>query len=292
MKFQLGFNGERFIYLPLSVLNNINENPLISDLYIYSIGYFSKANYHYIDRPNGCDQFLLIICKDGKGKVNILDKEYTLSANQFIILPPNIKHRYKADLEKPWSIYWFHFKGFKAEHIFNEKKCFFKIGKIDLQSMNKCFNLFEEIYSILKQELTRINLIRANYCFTYLISCLIYEETNETHNYKSEYNGSIINRSIYYMNQNINNNISLEEISHFLNYSPSHFYRKFIKEIGMSPMKYFKKMKIEKACTLLNKSNLKINQISSLLGYKDPLYFSRVFSKEKGVSPEKFREIK
>ena len=40
MKRELGFKGERFIYLPLSILEQMEKNPLTGDLYIYSLGYF------------------------------------------------------------------------------------------------------------------------------------------------------------------------------------------------------------------------------------------------------------
>lgn len=290
MKFELGFKGERFIYLPFTLLEDIQNISLISDLYLFSLGYFSKANYHYINRPEGCDQYLLIVCKDGKGKVVIAGKEYTLSANQYIILPPHVSHQYNADETDPWSIYWFHFKGAKAEQIFREEQCHLKVGIVDFSTINKCYNVFEEIYNLLNRELTRKNVIHANFCFMYLLGCLVYIGENEDLKFKSEYNGSIINRSVYYMNQNINKKISLEEIAHFLNYSTSHFYRKFIKETGIAPMKYFTKMKMDKACDLLKDTNLKVNQVASLLGYSDSLYFSRVFSKEMGVSPEMFRK--
>lgn len=64
-KVELGFSGERFIYLPIPMIHQIEDSPLTGDLYIYSLGYFSKASHHYINRPEGCDEFLFIYCKAG-----------------------------------------------------------------------------------------------------------------------------------------------------------------------------------------------------------------------------------
>ena len=91
------------------------------------------------------------------------------------------------------------------------------------------------------------------------------------------------------MNKNINKNLTIREIASFLNYSSSYYYCKFMYEIGISPMAYFTKMKINKACNFLENSDLKINQIATLLGYTDPLYFSRVFTKIIGIPPSEYR---
>ena len=48
-------------------------------------------------------------------------------------------------------------------------------------------------------------------------------------------------------------------------------------------------LKIKKACELLDTTGMKINQISLKLGYEDPYYFSRQFSKVMGMSPKGYR---
>ena len=63
----LGFPGERFIYLPLSLIDVMIDSPLTGDLILYSLGHFSHARYHYINRINGCKQYIFIYCKEGKG---------------------------------------------------------------------------------------------------------------------------------------------------------------------------------------------------------------------------------
>ena len=289
MKRELGFKGERFIYLPLSILEQMEKNPLTGDLYIYSLGYFTKAAFHYIERLNGCDQYLLIYCKDGKGHVRIQNRHYELSADQYIILPPHIYHQYEVDEKDPWSIYWFHFKGTKAPYIAQGQDVPHTVTSSVSSRQQNRLELFEEIYTTLKSSLSVEHINYANFCFGYFLSTLLYIQQYRESGGKSEYMGTIINRSIYYMNKNINKNLTVQEIASFVNYSPSYFYRKFMQEIGIAPMTYFTKMKINKAYGLLKDTDLKINQIATLLGYTDPLYFSRVFSKEAGVSPQQYR---
>lgn len=73
-KVELGFSGERFIYLPIPMINLMEDSPLTGDLYLYSMGYFSRASHHYINRPTGCDEFLFIYCKDGCGWIELYGK--------------------------------------------------------------------------------------------------------------------------------------------------------------------------------------------------------------------------
>ena len=292
MKLALGFKGERFIYLPLPLLETMDQNPLTGDLYIYSLGYFTRATHHYFDRPHGCDQYLFIYCKEGCGHIRIEDREYVLHPYQFIILPPNVRHQYEADDTDPWSIYWLHFKGKKASLYatgFDKPTCL----NLSLDSkIEERLNLFEEMYATLKNGFETANINYANVCLNFFLSSLLYLNQfnrSQAGTSKSEYKGCIINWAIYYMHENINKSLTLKDISSYVNYSTSYFYRKFIKETGIAPLSYFTLMKIEKACSLLTTTDMQINQIASLLGYSDPLYFSRVFTKIKSSSPGKVR---
>ena len=48
-------------------------------------------------------------------------------------------------------------------------------------------------------------------------------------------------------------------------------------------------MKMEHACSLLDSTDLSVGAIASRLGYEDPLYFSRLFSRTVGISPRSYR---
>jgi AraC-like DNA-binding protein len=71
------------------------------------------------------------------------------------------------------------------------------------------------------------------------------------------------------------------------NVSASCFARKFKQQIGISPLQYLIDVRINKACELLNTS-VSVREISSIVGYDDPLYFSRLFKKHTGMSPRQY----
>lgn len=71
--------------------------------------------------------------------------------------------------------------------------------------------------------------------------------------------------------------------------SASTFRRYWAKRIGVSPARYAMTLKIEEACRLLVETPMKVGEIADALGFNDPLYFSRRFRQETGVSAAEYR---
>jgi AraC-like DNA-binding protein len=94
------------------------------------------------------------------------------------------------------------------------------------------------------------------------------------------------------MQQNLSHLLSLEDIAASVNYSTSHYSAIFRKKTGFAPIEYFNHLKIQKACQFLHYTDLRIKEISDKLGIEDPYYFSRMFSKLMGVSPNQYRARK
>lgn len=60
--------------------------------------------------------------------------------------------------------------------------------------------------------------------------------------------------------------------------------------MGVTPQQYVINFRINKACELMSNHTLTISDISRSVGYYDTLGFSKIFKKETGVSPRKYRE--
>ena len=92
------------------------------------------------------------------------------------------------------------------------------------------------------------------------------------------------------MQENVERNLTLEQLATYFKYSSSHFSMLFQKETRMSPINYFIRLKIQKACQYIMLTNLKLNEISIKLGFEEPAYFSRIFTRVMGVSPSVYRK--
>ena len=72
--------------------------------------------------------------------------------------------------------------------------------------------------------------------------------------------------------------------------SVSYFLKKFKEVTTKSPMQYILSIRISNAVTLLESTDYNVTEISTIIGYDNPLYFSRIFKKQKGVSPSDYRK--
>ena len=72
--------------------------------------------------------------------------------------------------------------------------------------------------------------------------------------------------------------------------SVSWFLRNFKQILKKSPMQYLLSIRINNAAVLLETTDYNINEISTIVGYDNPLYFSRLFRKQKGLSPSDYRK--
>lgn len=84
-------------------------------------------------------------------------------------------------------------------------------------------------------------------------------------------------------------NVRIEEICHAFGYSKSFLSRLFREYTGQSLAGFARKRKIERAKELIRQSDLNFAQISAILSFENPQYFSRVFKKECGMTPTEFK---
>jgi AraC-like DNA-binding protein len=93
-----------------------------------------------------------------------------------------------------------------------------------------------------------------------------------------------------YIEENYVVDLSLNDLASVVYVSPYHLAHLFKIEIGMSPIQYLIKCRIDKAKKLLAGTNLSVQEISMEVGYPNSNYFNLLFKKIVGESPGKFRK--
>lgn len=95
-----------------------------------------------------------------------------------------------------------------------------------------------------------------------------------------------------YLTENFSKQINLNLIAENLNYSPTHLSRLFQQYYKISPSKYLIKIRMERAKQYMDtQPDMTVHMVGEAVGYPDPGYFSRIFKKYVGVSPQKYREM-
>ena len=290
-KVKHGFAGQRQTVYPFYVIEEALEDPLVGDLVVHSLGYYPKAEHHYIDRPSGCGEYILIYCVKGEGWYVLDGKRHIVPENHFFILPAEQPHQYGASEYDPWYIYWAHFKGKKAQGIWEKLQGLHAIESDDKSRIGDRIAFFDELLNVSESGMDEATVNFVNLSFNHLIGTFLYINAYREAKYPQHQaeNTFFISLATHFMNENIENRLTLKELASHFGYSESYMYRLFYKETHFAPMNYFLHMKIKRACQLLRNTNLKVNQISFKLGFEDPYYFSRIFKKIVGQSPKDYR---
>jgi YesN/AraC family two-component response regulator len=97
--------------------------------------------------------------------------------------------------------------------------------------------------------------------------------------------------AMIYIDNNFTEKISLSTVAQFVHLHPQYFSKYFKKNVGITFTDYIAKLRIKKAKKLMLNSNRTIAQISLEVGYTDPAYFSKVFSKYENHSPYKYKKM-
>lgn len=292
IKLREGFAGQDMFVIPRPVLGRAKQHPLIRSVYPTDIGWFPTAGHHFRQRPGGASQDHLMLCVGGQGFVETDGQRIHLRKDHFLIIPKDTAHTYWAAEDDPWSIYWVHFLGDDADYFVERGPRACQPVPIDTATREEAVRLFRYCLDGLDDGYGLPTLIYAAQSTQHLLSLLLYRNRSVPSDNRLSPGRSSIDASIDHMQNHLNENLRLEDFARTAGMSVSHFSERFRRQTGQSPMAYFIQMRMRLACRLLDLSGKPVKAVASEIGYRDPYYFSRIFKKSMGISPDKYREIK
>ena len=233
------------------------------------------------------DDNLLIYCVEGSGRAQTDVWQGTLDPGQVLLLPQGIPHEYQADTSEPWTIYWVHFQG-TSSAVFNQY-----LGDRDGAVLvtqagisPQLIALFRGLMTVHRTGYNTRAFINAANQLRHLLTHIVLEIRHARASNQRSFNLEAV-QSL--MLEHIGQPLDLDTLAAAANLSKYHFSTKYKSLTGYSPIKHFLNMKMEHACYLLDTSQLSVKGVAGALGYDDPLYFSRQFSKTVGLSPRDYR---
>ncbi|BDD11835.1 transcriptional regulator (plasmid) [Fulvitalea axinellae] len=283
-----GFEGQRAIILPDSVIEELQDNPLTRSIYLTDIGYYPRAKFHYRIREKGCGQYILIHCVHGEGWFSVNGVRSQISSGQYFIVPRGEAHAYGASEHRPWTIYWVHFTGDLAHHFGQRSGRVLPAPPVATMGTDERLRLFEEVFRNLEMGYSLDNLNYANICLQHFLAS--YRYSSQFQKAQADNGENMTDKVIRHMKEVLPESVSLDDLAHLSGLSSSHFSLVFRKKTGRSPMDYLANLRIQKACQLLDHTDKKIKEIAMAVGYPDPFYFSRIFKKTMGITPGGYRK--
>jgi YesN/AraC family two-component response regulator len=108
---------------------------------------------------------------------------------------------------------------------------------------------------------------------------------------ESTIKASYIQIAIDYIQFNYNKKIKITDIADHIGIDSKYLCSLFKSTLAVSPYQYLLNIRFNKASELLKNENFSIADISRSVGYEDPLLFSKMFKKIKGMSPSEYRKL-
>lgn len=182
------------------------------------------------------------------------------------------------------------FKDVEGKQYTPALEVFYSISLIFLSYVNR-WNLTEKIaFKIGLNKLTRFD-EHASWddAFDYFneLARIIFEiRDNEEKNNMTK----SINHIKQYINNNLNDDLSLARLAEKVYFNPSYFSRMFKQSTGINILSYINDIRISRAKELLETSDMKIHEIAAAVGYDSPSYFTQFFKRIVKISPQEYRD--
>lgn len=268
-----------------------NEN--FVDLSLYQFGWERCASSHAFG-PAARNHFLFHYVISGCGMLLADNKEketcnYRVKSGQGFMIFPNQINTYIADQNLPWEYVWIEFDGLRVKEALeiaglSPNAPIYHANSHDLREtmMN------EMLYIAQHGDMAPFHLIGHLYLFldamTRSVSSIRLSGSGKLQDF-------YIHEAINFIEQNFQNNISVEDIADTCGLNRSYFGKIFKKSVGRTPQEFLLNYRMTKAAELLKLTKLSIGDISKAVGYDNPFHFSRAFKHVYGMPPREWRNV-
>ncbi len=241
-------------------------------------------------RPRGRLDFQIIYVCAGTAHFHFdnAENDTVVSAGHMVLYRPKEFQKYEYYATDKTEVYWVHFTGGNVKNILrsygiqDDMRVLYsgasmeyeRIFKRMIYEMQRCQKDYEEMLVLLLRHLL----------------ILLHRQLTRAHILKNEYLDGEMDAAAQYFNDHYNTDISIREYAASRGMSISWFIRNFRGYTGLTPAQYIISIRITTAQMLLETTKYTVSEIARIVGYENPLYFSRIFHKHKGFSPSEYRK--
>lgn len=236
------------------------------------------------DNAEGRKDIYLIYVAEGEIEITLPEGNKTVSAGNVIFFPPNRRYQYRHQSQKALRYYWVHFTGSYAERFLRE--CGFSPLPCvkTTERENHITARFRSLFDVYEKKSPLQDHQLACALEQLLLSIALSLE-----NQRKE-NG--LEKSLRYLHSEYHTEIRIPDLAKMENLSHSRYITLFREQTGLSPTAYLIHLRMRIAREFLQNTDMSIGQISLMVGYSDPHFFSKLFKKYVGISPKQYRQEK
>lgn len=233
--------------------------------------------------------YLIHVVVRGSGTYYYRGKTLSVRAGQIFLIFPEMTTTYIADREDPWEYGWVGFSGYRVPELLREIGFSEETPVLDVRNpdflMSIILRMMEAQKMTLSDELFRTaELLR-------FFGGLIEGHASEP-SLERVYSGETYAQvALRYLNDNYMYKIRIADLAATIGVARSYLSRVFLQEYHESPQKYLQRLRLEKACAMLESGSLGIAEIATRVGYDDYSSFTKMFHEKVGMTPTEYRNV-
>ena len=238
-------------------------------------------------RPRGRLDYQILYIAAGKGHFFLDGEDVVVPAGHMVLYHPKEMQKYVYYGSDQTEVFWVHFTGSEVKKILKEYHIplsghvfytgnspeYQKVFRRMIKELQLCGPHYEEFLTMLLHQLFII----------------MDRQINSTHQLSSRVQQEL-DQAIQYFTEHYNEDINIEAYAATLHKSAGWFIRSFRLYTGVTPMQYIISVRIAHAQSLLQSSEYNITEIAAMVGYENPLYFSRLFKRQTGIAPSDYKK--
>lgn len=236
----------------------------------------------------------LVLITAGCGQVRVDGKEHDIYPGYLLYFWPGVQHTLKNDPMRPMSFQAIHFSYTQASYNNGQWQSLslddvpLPVPAVQLSSNCKHLEtLFKDIGRHWPQQPAGNSLICRG-LFLQVLHQIISGSSVDPGNQRTM---AAVQATLDIIHAQYSDRLSVRDLSAKAGLSADYYTRLFRRMTGMTPQDYISYYRISMAKNILADPAVKIRSVAARVGYEDEFFFSRMFKKQVGISPQAFRQL-
>lgn len=239
---------------------------------------------------HACTEIFYVV--GGSGKFNIEGRLLPVTTDDMVIVNPNVEHTEVSYNKRPLEYIVLGVEGleYSAGEDADERWFMTNLQNAREALLHALREMLREIefkavgYELICQDLLEVLILRLM-----RHAGLQFLPTKTEHRKPGRKPSKECAAVRHYIDNHFKENINLDMLSELVHVNKYYMVHSFTKEYGISPINYLISRRIEESKYLLSDTDHSLSQISHMLGFSSPSYFSQSFRRLEGMSPMEFR---
>ena len=236
-----------------------------------------------IRRPAGRKDYQIIYLSKGSGFYHLGGCFRQVDAGNIVLYLPGEPQIYEYRTDCPHEAFWIHFTGVGAGQLLQAAGLQGSVISVGVDAA--VLELFRRVMREIQRQPDGYQLM----CAALLAELIALLGRKQRLAEGPEDPLERVAPAVDYIHDHYQSAIPLEDCAALCQMSKYHFIRQFTALTGSSPQAYQTLLRLQKAQELLAYSTLNISEVAAVVGYNNPLYFSRIFKKYVGSPPRDYQ---